>query len=236
VGQDTNREKALRFATDCASALGADLRAVLVQCDTGIRTDSVSTVMIVSRITTPLLRQVAGVTQRRKGVALPLLLDDEYLATSCDVFPLEILTLMDSCELLWGGSNPLDGLAIDHDHLRLEVEQQLKGKVLHLRQAFLAEASDKRGLQILMLDSSSGFEAIMRGLLMLAGRERTAVAAVNTREVERALGISLETFRTIQAAREQGKPPPAADIEPLFHRYLSELTELARAADRITRP
>jgi len=236
VSQDTDRENARRFATDCAAALGSDLRAVLVRCDAGIRTGGVSTVLIVSAVTTPMLREVAAITQRRRGVPLPLLLDDENLATSCDVFPLEILTLMDSCEMLWGDGNPLDGLVIDHGNLRLEVEQQLKGKVLHLRQGYLADAADKRNLRMLMLDSSSGFAAIMRGLLTLAGREPAAGGAANTREIENALGVSLETFRTIQAARESGSLPATADVETLFHQYLGELVLLARAADRLTRP
>jgi hypothetical protein len=209
-----------------------------MHCDAGIRSGSLATVMIVSAITTPILRDVAGVAQRggKSGLAMPLLLDDEYLATSCDVFPLEILTLMDSCVLVWGERNPLDGLVIDHDHLRLEVEQQLKGKVLHLRQAYLETAGDKRGLRTLMLDSSSGFEAIMRGLLTLAGRERATSGTALCGEVERALGISLETFRMVQAAREQRKTPADGEAESLFQRYLDELTMLARAADRITRP
>ncbi|TMJ17680.1 MAG: hypothetical protein E6G94_01765 [Alphaproteobacteria bacterium] len=235
MSTDAEREKVRRFAADCAAALVGDLRAVLVQRDNGVRKNPPPTVLIVTSITAQLLRHVAELARRTKGIALPLLLDDEYLTTSCDVFPLEILTLMRTCDLLWGDSNPLDGLVLDQDNLRLEIEQQLKGKVLHLRQAYLGGAGDKRSLRSLMLDSSAGFEEIMRGLLALAGREHAAGGNGSAREVESATGVSLETFRLVRTESEHGRPSAGGDVDELFHRYLGELSDLARAADRITR-
>ena len=239
----TDRDKLGRFAGDCVRALGADLlRAVLLHdaVDGGSVAGKATfaTVVIVQEVSPQLLRQVAELARRwrRSGIATPLVLDDEDLARSCDVFPLEILALMDCHVLLWGARDPLGGLRLDHEQLRLEVEQQLKGKVLHLRQAYLECTGDKRAVRTLLLDSSAGFEAILRGLLMLAGRERSADPEDLTREVERVLGVKLATFRTIQAARQGRGSVAPGESEARFARYLEELTGLSRIADRITRP
>ena len=234
----TTEEKAMTFAGECAALLHGELRAVLVHREPDIESEARTTVLVVSHVTPRMLREVGALAQRwrRRGLAVPILLDEEDIATSRDVFPLEILMLAASCELVWGESNPLTGCEIDKEHLRLEVEQQVKGKVLHLRQAFLEAGGDGRSLRTLMLDSSAGFEAIMRGLLTLAGRECGRDGDSIPAEIEATLDVSLATFRRIQTARHMRKEPPLDEADELFRLYLEELTALARAADRITRP
>ena len=141
---------------------------------------------------------------------------------------------MHSYELVWGATNPFGGVVLDREHLRLEVEQQLKGKVLHLRQAYFASGGNGRALRTLIADSSSGFETIMRGLLFLAGGDHRQEATALAADVERTLEIPLVSFRNVLAARALGKAPEG-DAETMFRSYLDELSALARAADRITR-
>jgi hypothetical protein len=224
-----------RFSSDCAEELGPVFRAVVVFGEDQ-SADAISTLLVVDRVTTDALRQVASLRNRwsRKGFAAPLVLDAEDLATSADVFPLELLAMTDSHRLLRGQRDPLAGLELDHEHLRLEVEQQLKGKILHLRQAFLSVSGDGKALATLLADSSAGFEMIMRGLLALAGRPRGEPSQI-VAEVEGELGVLLDSFRRVQAGRLGGSIA-TADAPALFDGYLDELRALARLADRITRP
>jgi hypothetical protein len=235
VNPDRTRELAHRFANDCATTVGDSLRAVLVQREDG-NPRTISVAVVVTVLTARMQTDLASLAKRwrRGNVETPLVLSEEDVATSCDVFPLEILMLMDGYELVWGASNPFGGVAIDREHLRLEVEQQLKGKVMHLRQAYLASGGAARTLRALVADSSSGFETIMRGLLFLAGQDHRKVASELAMDLERALEIPLTSFRSVLAARAQGKAPDG-DAEAIFRSYLDELAALARAADRITR-
>jgi len=226
-----------RFADDCATTLGDDLVAVVLHRDDDER-GRLATVVFVRDVAAKTLQRLAPVVRRwaRSGVATPLVLDAEYLATSCDVFPLEILELVECHELVRGDRDPLAGLSLDDGHLRLEVEQQLKGKLLHLRQAYLECAGDRRAVRTLLVDSSPGFGMILRGLLKIADRPRGASSVELAAEVERLVGAGLATFRQVlQARRGEGALDSSAS-ESTFASYLAELTALARYADRITRP
>jgi hypothetical protein len=241
-----------RFASDCADALGDNLDAVVVHGDvvTGDAAGEspLTTVVLVKRMDVAVLRSVASVTRkwRRSRIATPLVLDREHLATSCDVFPLEILTLMDAHVLIRGDRDPFDSLTLDHEHLRLEVEQQLRGKLLHLRQAYveirsnagnlggLPDIGGKRALRTLMVDSSAGFEAILGAVLLLAGHDRADTASISE-EIERSLGLGFPSFRAVQQSRRHGGSLPPGDVETLFESYMDELNALTRLADSISK-
>jgi hypothetical protein len=240
VSTRSERKKADGFASDCTAVLGTQLVAVLLHGDAALddalraaRGTLLETLLIVESVTVPTLDDVAGVWKRwkRSGLAAPLVLDRDYLATSCDVFPLEVLALMDTHLLVRGEADPLAGLVVDRANLRLEVEQQLKGKLLHLRQAYLEAVGSRRRIRALMIASSTGFEIIMRGLLLLADAERDAAHRI-THEVDRLFGTRSETFRRVQAAR-RGVRLPLADVDAVFASYLDELGALARLVDGI---
>ena len=56
-------------------------------------------------------------------------------------------------------------------YLRLELEEQLRGKLLHLMSAYLEAGTSPRALRRLLLDSPPGFGVLLRGLLRLRGGE-----------------------------------------------------------------
>ncbi|HYB97824.1 MAG TPA: hypothetical protein VEC57_01700 [Candidatus Limnocylindrales bacterium] len=225
-----------KLAADCAATLGSRLRGVIVYGDAVWAAAAPTTVaLLVDAVTMTLVRDVTAVAARwRRAFPPPLVLDDEYLATSCDVFPLELLALRDTHEVVAGDASRLEGLVLDLEHLRLEVEEQLKGKILHLRQAFIEARGRTRLLTQLLQDSSTGFETVMRGLLYLDGREHPRKPDEVLRAVQEATGVSLPAFERIQSARMHGGLR-AAEADGLFERYHDELVELARAADRVTR-
>ena len=104
---------------------------------------------------------------RRRRIPTPVLMDPRYVESSLDVFPLEFLEIGDRHRVLHGRADLFANLGVDLSHLRLEVEEQIRGKLLHLWKAYLEAAGSKRALHQLLLETPPGFEVILRGMLRL---------------------------------------------------------------------
>lgn len=87
---------------------------------------------------------------------------------SSDVFPMEYADILDRHRVLHGVA-PFDGVVVSHDHLRLQLEQQVLGKLLQLRQgALLAGTDGKRQLELITA-SLSTMMVLFRAVLRLHG-------------------------------------------------------------------
>lgn len=87
---------------------------------------------------------------------------------SSDVFPMEYADILHRHRVLHGVA-PFDGVVVSHDHLRLQLEQQVLGKLLQLRQgALLAGTDGKRQLELITA-SLSTIMVLFRAVLRLHG-------------------------------------------------------------------
>jgi hypothetical protein len=172
----------------------------------------------------------------RRRVAPPLLLDPPWLEQARDVFPLELLELAEHHALLHGESDPFARLEIRVEPLQLEVERQLRGKLLHLWEAYLEHGRSSRRLRELLLETPPAFEWILRAALRAGEqlsqppprRERAEELLV---EVERRTGLALPTFRLLERARRLGEHLASDGLEALFEAYLGEVRALVASVD-----
>jgi hypothetical protein len=169
---------------------------------------------------------------RKAGIVAPLFLDPHYLETSTDVFPLELLDLQGQHRVLYGSDEVLRGLRVDPGNLRLQCEQELRGKLLRLRQVYLETAGDARRVAALLTESVSSFLVLLRALLRLAGRPvpsgREAVLADAA-----ALGLPTAAMRDVLGLRRGEIRIRGAEADRLFDRYLAEVERLVEAGDRL---
>lgn len=105
-------------------------------------------------------------TWTRDGNAPPLLITPAELSASADAFPIEVFDMRQSHQVLFG-SDPLSDLIIDDEHLRLQLERELKGKLLALRQRFVQTQGRPRAITELMTASLSTFLVLFRAALRL---------------------------------------------------------------------
>lgn len=167
----------------------------------------------------------------RRRVAPPLLLDPVWIEEARDVFPLEFLELAEHHLLLHGESDPFSRLEVRLEHLRLEVERQLRGKLLHLWEAYLEHGHSARRLRELLLETPAAFEWILRGALRAAeGLSKPAPRREHGEallaEVERRCDLVLPTFRLLERARRAGEHLPSDGLDALFDDYLGEVRAL----------
>lgn len=170
----------------------------------------------------------------RRRLVAPLLLDPRWLADAGDAFPLEFLELRIHHVLLHGEADPFADLPVHGEPLRLEVEKQLRGKLLHLWEAYLETRGTRGRLRALLRAAPPGFAWILRGALVLGGAAVGALpddAEAVFGEAERRFGVSLSTLRELERVRRGASALAAGDLEDRFAALLREARELVRAVD-----
>jgi hypothetical protein len=163
---------------------------------------------------------------------VPLFLTEEYERSSLDVFPIEYFNFQRR-HVLVHGKDILSDLAFDREHLRLQCEREIKGKLLLLREAFMESGGKTRALKEVIAQSVGAFLAIFQALLHLRymdipdGKREIIGAAAEAYEFDR------EIFAGLMDIKEQRIKVNDAQVLSLFQDYLKEVRKLAMIVDEL---
>ena len=162
----------------------------------------------------------------------PLLLSLEELRHSTDCFPIEFHDIRERHRILFG-ENVVADLEVGKTFYRVQVEYELRSKLLRLRQKAASVLSDKDLLRRLLADSLSTFCVLFRHALILHGveakfRKREVIAQARDR-----LGLDSSPFDALLDMREGKIKPRDIDPGPLFAKYLKEVQAVVDAVDRL---
>ena len=165
-------------------------------------------------------------------VSAPLLLTDEQIKTSADVFPLEFLELQEKHRVLQG-EDPLALLAIGLGNLRHECEHELKGRLIRLRQSYLEIGSRPRVLQSLLKAAENANYPVFRGCLRLKKMKPPLKKEEVLTALAQAFGLSFKILLEARQLRLGQIRLGLPGLTRLFGLYLEEVEKLAQAVDRI---
>ncbi len=166
---------------------------------------------------------------RKSGYEPPLVILRSEWARATDVFPIEITDMRCGYEVL-RGPDPLAGLQVAPADLRHALEREFRGKLLRLRQGYIAAAGDPAALGTLAGRSAGTFLVLLRGLLVLLGRsvphEPVEVAAASAA----AMGVDGEPLLNVVRHRaERGWRCSPAEFEG----YLDSVARAAGYLDQL---
>ncbi len=183
------------------------------------------------------LRRYAGVYLKwhRKGIPAPLFLTEGALGGMTAVFPMEVLEMKEANVLLYG-RDVLAGLDIGLENLRRQLEEQVKGKLIHLRQAYLEAAGSKKALAALMASSIDLFVEVMRNLLRVHKNVTHLDRETIIAEFSAEFGLDAGVFSDALRIRRHALTPPVAELEALFARYLEQVALMAEKVNGVNKP
>jgi hypothetical protein len=164
----------------------------------------------------------------KKRFPTPLFMDKAYIASSLDSFPVEFLNMKSRYTLL-AGEDVLEGLSISGDHLRLQIERELKGKRLHLLQEWLHVRQHRHDARELMDASLRDYSAIFRALLQIRSIPVPADRPALFRAIEQAFGLGDQPFSRMYSALRQWKKKEA---ETIFYAYAEALMKITDVIDK----
>lgn len=160
----------------------------------------------------------------------PLCMTKHELQRSTDVFTIELLDMQQHHRVLFG-DDPLRDLQIPMDLHRVQVEYELREKMILLRQHLLLAANHESRLWELVLRSAPSFSTLFRHALITLGdskstSRRDAVAALAQR-----VGFDGGAILQVLDIREGKADRKKVDIVDLAARYLASVEKVIAAVD-----
>ena len=150
---------------------------------------------------------------------------------SADVFPMEYADILERHRVLHG-TPPFDGVTVSKDDLRLQLEQQVMGKLLQLRQGALLAGTDGKRQAELIAASLSTMMVLFRAVLRLNGERSDTDNAVIAKRVATLVDFDAAPFvRAVQHVRGERKLD-ANESGVTLAEYIEGITKLQRWLDR----
>jgi len=124
---------------------------------------------------------------------------------SADVFPMEYADILERHRVLYG-TPAFDGITVEMRDLRLQLEQQVMGKLLQLRQGALLAGTDGKRQAELIASSLSTMMVLFRAVLRLCGEKPDLDNAALAERVGARAGFDAAPFvRAVQHVRGERK-------------------------------
>jgi predicted nucleotidyltransferase len=169
---------------------------------------------------------------RKRMVNTPLFMTPEYIASSLDSYPIEFLDMKANYRLVHG-KDVLQDLRFQPAEVRVQCERDLKGKLLHLRQAYLESGEKTKNLREIIAASITSFISIFQGLLYLKGASIPQTREEIVQKVATEFHMSAPVFLRLLEIRNGAVKLSARELSELFHSYLSEIEALSDSVDKM---
>jgi predicted nucleotidyltransferase len=162
----------------------------------------------------------------RRRVATPLFMTPEYITTSLDTFPLELLNIKRDYRVAWG-KDLLAKVKIRQRQLRFQLEREVKGKLLQLREAYLSSEGRGRNLVAVASQSLTAFLSIFQGILYLREQESPHQRGAIIKAIAAETGLAAEPFEQLLEIKEGKTRLSVKKMKDLMESYIEEVRRLA---------
>ncbi len=166
-----------------------------------------------------------------KGNPHVLMFPVEELRCSADVFAIELLDIKARHKVLYG-EDFLAGLQVPMDLHRIEVEHELRTKLIRLRQAYMEVAGDSKRLLRLLTDSVTSFLTLFRHTLIALGEEPPAHRHDVLDRLAVRFSVDVSSFHAVLDIREGRRRPKDLDVTAVGRSYLESVRRITEEVDR----
>ncbi len=158
----------------------------------------------------------------KRGVAVPFYLDESYIDTSAQSYPLEFLDLKSNYRVLHG-IDPLNTVEIENRDIYVQCEKELKGYSIGLRRAFLNTCSKEKELYQLAGDSIRDLIPVLKGIIVLYGETIPNSKSEIVAKVEDLMNLGASSLSEVFNIANIVKK---IDIKELLFKYCDDLDNI----------
>ncbi|HEY5161685.1 MAG TPA: nucleotidyltransferase domain-containing protein [Terriglobales bacterium] len=161
----------------------------------------------------------------------PLFMTRDELERSRDVFAIELMDMQQHHRVLFG-EDVLQGLRIPMHLHHIQVEYELREKLILLRQQLLLASESNRRLWDLLLRSVPSFVTLFRHALIALGHAAQAETREAVQTLSKLVGFDPSAISRVLDVREHKADPRQTDVKNLFAQYLAAVEQVTAAVDR----
>jgi hypothetical protein len=172
---------------------------------------------------------------RRRPDFDPMFMTRTQLEKSLDVFPIEWIEIQER-HLLIEGDDVFSALEVPHTHLRLQLEHELRGKHIQLRQAYLRSPRRPAELARVLKAAASSFATLFRTLLRLRGEVPPANTPQVIERVADLMKLDAQGLLVVYLVRYSGRRYKPEETIELYRKFLAEVDRLVIAIDQLRVP
>jgi predicted nucleotidyltransferase len=165
-------------------------------------------------------------------VAVPLVMTKAFIENSLDCYPIEFLNMKNRHILIYG-ENVLEQLNFKPEDLRLQIERELKGKLILLRQGYLETEGNARQLKQLISRSFTAFISIFNALLYLKQDSAPHKRRDTIKEVAKFFAVDTEVFLSCADIKEGVDKLTGEEVAGVFKKYLHEVEKICNIVDEL---
>jgi hypothetical protein len=232
------------FAQRVAAALGPRLVSLLVYGSAARRPGEgrdgaagargpINTLLICDGVDERVFAALAPVVARwrRAGHPPPIVLSETEWRASADAFAIEYEDIRGAHRRI-AGRDPWPGITVRREDLQRQLEHELLGKLVRLRQGYIGTQDDGRRLTELVAGSVSGFLTMLRTTLRLADTPIPETPAELVLAAAAVVGFPAADLADI-VAHVEGRA--RLTLRPHDPRAVAYLEAVARTADYVNR-
>jgi hypothetical protein len=192
----------------------------------------INSVFVLKEMDLDFLRLLAplGKSFKKEGLSAPLIMTPQYIQSSLDVFPVEFLNfkLIHKTVL---GEDILGALTVEKANLRLQVERELKSKLIWLRQGYLSTMGEKKALIENISTSITGFIPVFRAIIFLTGATPPVEKQAVIKKLQEHAELDSDIYEKMILIKENRLKPDKDELEELFRQYYKTTERLGRLID-----
>ena len=169
---------------------------------------------------------------RKFKIATPLFLTKGYVIHALDVFPIEFSEIKAQHKVIFG-EDIFNDLVIPRQDIQLLCEQQVKGKLLRLRQAYLEFGSNTAALKSLLAGALNDLMPVFGQLIILKGQKPDGQKEGMLGQLAQIYSLDPGPFVAVYLDKKKKKMIPSSQLEAHLQNFMSQLENLSRHMDSL---
>jgi hypothetical protein len=161
----------------------------------------------------------------------PLFMTRAELERSTDVFTIELLDIQQHHRVLLG-ADVLQGLRVPMQFHRVQVEYELREKLILLRQQVLLAAESNSRLWDLLVHSAPSFITLFRHALIALGEPAHDGKHETLQALSRRVGFDSAAINKVLDVRERRTNPKTMNVKDICAGYLAAIEKVVAAVDK----
>ena len=221
------------FTKKVQEALGENLVSVIVfgssaTDETRSRYSDTNTLIVSKKLGMSELKRLASAIKHwgRQGNPPPLLFTRNRFLESVDVFPIEYLDMQERHRVLYG-EDMLADIEVDIRHLRYQLEHELKGKLLHLRDAYITTDGKPKRVAEILTRSYSTLQILFRAALRLYDRNQEVSKSQAISILSERIDFDAAAFAKMESLKMGETSIKEVDCDALFESILDSVSKVA---------